>query len=266
MNVAKSTAAAFALAAAALAPAGCASAPPVDELRGHANESFEREEYKRTVAFNSEILRLQPNDFHATLQRGVAYDRLGAVSDAAGDYSRAIELDPDEALPHLYRANLALKTNRVDLATEDLRALEGAELEKHEHVAALVLAGTVAQKKGDTAGAIRPYRQAIEMGRGDPDPATSEHYRDALNNAAECYYRVGNFDQSGALYSELIQAKDRAEEPVTEDDWYTLGVLNYLKGDFTKSRAAFNKVSPARRKVAAKALNDEGFFGPVAAR
>lgn len=262
----KTSALALALAAAAsiASAAGCKSTPPVDELRGHANESFAREEYKRTIAFDTEILRMQPDDYSATIQRGVAYDRLGSLSDAQADYSRAVELSPDAGLPRLYRANLALKTNRLDVASSDLQALQGVELEKHEQVAALCLAGTVAQKRGDVTSALRPYRQAIDLGRGDPDPATSKHYRDALNNASECYYRLGNFDQSASLYTEHVQAKAQAEEPVTEDDWYTLGVLQYLKGDFARAKGSFSKVSPARRKAAAKALNDEGFFSQVA--
>ncbi len=248
----------FAIAATALA--GCHSGQPIDELRTHANESFQREEYKRTIAFDTEILRLKPDDYPATVQRGVAEDRVGSVSDAQADYTRAIELGPDEGLPRLYRANLALKTNQIDMAIPDIQALEAMELEKHEQVAALVLAGTVSEKKGDLSGALRSFRNAIDIGRGDPDPATAKHVRDALYNASECNYRLGNFEQAAALYTEVVQAKQRADEPVTEDDNYTLGVLNYLRGDFAKARQNFAKVSPARQRQAAKVLNDEGFF------
>jgi Flp pilus assembly protein TadD len=253
------TAAALLITAAGLA-AGCSSAQPIGELRTHADESFQREEYKRTVAFDTEILRRDPNDFGATVQRGVAYDRLGDSSDAQADFTRAVELQPDASLPRLYRANLALKVKQPDMAIQDIQALQGMELEKHEQIAMLCLAGTTAQEKGDWSTAVRPYRQAIEIARSDPDPATQKHYRDALNNASECYYRLGNFDQASALYGEVIQSKQRQEQPVGEDDWYTMGILNYLRGDFPSARANFAHVSPARQKQAAKVLNDDGFF------
>lgn len=242
------------------AASGCKSTQPIEELRSHANESFAREEYTRTIAFDSEILRREPNDLAATMQRGVAFDRMGNVSDAQQDYTRAVELNPDAVAPRLYRANLSLKTGAVDAAGPDIAALKGLELEKSEQVAALVLEGAMFQKRRDWTGALRPLRQAIEASRGDGDANTSRHYRDALNNASECYYRLGMFDAAVALYDELMLAKSRAEEPVTEDDRYALGVMTYLKGDFARSRQLFAQVSPARRKQAAQLLGDEGFF------
>ncbi len=257
------TAGAFAaLLAAAAIGAGCSSlgSKSIEELRVHADEAFQREEYKRAIAFDTEILRRQPADYKATIQRGVAYDRIGAVSDAHQDFARAIELNPSAGLPRLYRANLALRTGQVEAAASEVDSLRTLELEPHERVAALVLEGTVAQARGDLARALGAYERAIELGRADPDPATAEHYRDALNNASECTYRMGMFDRSAELYQELLDAKARAGEPIVEDDHYTFGLLCYLRGDFARAREHFAQVSPARRKEAARLLNDESFF------
>lgn len=257
------TAARFAaLIAASTALAGCSGfgKKSTEELRAHANEAFVREEYRRAIAFDTEILRREPDDYQATLQRGVAFDRLGSVADAQHDYTRAIELAPEAGLPRLYRANLALKTGQVEAAAGDVRTLEALDLPKHERVAAFVLQGTFSQRKGDYTSALRSYAQAIEAGRGDPDPATAQHFKDALHNGAECYYRLGAFDRAGELYAELIQAKTRDGESLGEDDCYTFGVLCYLRGDFAGAREMFAKVSPERRRKAAQLLNDEGFF------
>jgi tetratricopeptide (TPR) repeat protein len=231
-----------------------------EELRMHADEAFLREEYKRSIAFDTEILHREPNDYKATIQRGVAYERVGSISEAQTDYGRAIDLDGQAGIPRLYRANLALKSGQTEAAAGDCQALGGMDLPKHERVAALVVEGTFQQRKGDLTGALRAYSQAIGMGRQDPDPGVQQHYRDALNNAAECYYRLGIFDRAGELYAELIQAKGRANEPITEDDHYTFGLVSYLRGDFAQARAQFAGVSPDRRKKAAQVLNDEGFF------
>jgi tetratricopeptide (TPR) repeat protein len=250
-----------ALLAASTAIAGCSfGRKSTEELRAHANEAFVREEYKRAVAFDTEILRREPNDYQATIQRGVAYDRLGSVSDAQQDSTTAIELAPEAGLPRLYRANLALKSGQVEAASGDVQALDSLDLPKHERVAAFVLQGTFMQRKGDHTSALRCYAQAIEAGRGDPDPATSQHFRDALHNSAECYYRMGAFDRAAELYAELIQTKTRDGDELTEDDCYTFVVLRYLRGDFGKAREMFGHVSPERRRKAAQLLNDEGFF------
>lgn len=251
-----------ALMAAGALSAGCSGwgSKSIDELRVHADEAFQREEYKRAIAFDSEILRRNPGDYRATIQRGVAYDRLGAVSEAQQDFGKAIELAPNEGLPRLYRANLSLRAGQPEAAEADVAALQALELPRHETVAAIVLRGTLAEKKGDRAGALAAYRQAIELGRVDPDPATAEHYRDALNNASECYYRMGLFDRAAELYSELLDAKIRGGVEIGEDDHYTMGLLCYLRGDFAHARAEFAQVSPERRKKAAEALNDESFF------
>jgi tetratricopeptide (TPR) repeat protein len=257
----KLSATTLALAALALGLAsGCKSVQPTDELRMHANESFAREEYKRAIAFDTEILRREPNDLQATMQRGVAYDRLGNVPDAQADFTRAIELNPDAPAPRLYRANLALKTGQPAAAAPDIAALKGLELETAEQVQSLVLEGVMHMGTRDWMAALRPLRQAIDASRGDGDPNTARAYRDALHNASECYYRLGGFEQATSLYDELLLAQSRADEPVTEDDRYALGVLTYLKGDFARSRQVFAQVSPARRKEAAKLLQDEGFF------
>ena len=95
---------------------------------------------------------------------------------------------------------------------------------------------TVHQRRGDWHGALRSYRSAVDVGRQSPDAASQKHYRDALFNASEVQYRLGNFDQASALYGEHLQAKVRADEPITEEDHYAMGVLNYLKGDFAKAR------------------------------
>lgn len=242
--------------------AGCAGmgSKSTEELRMHADEAFVREEYKRSIAFDTEILRRDPNDYKATIQRGVSFERVGAVSDAQQDYGRAVELDPAAGLPHLYRANLALKTNQTAAAAGDVQALSGMDLPKHERIAALVTEGTFQQRKGDPTGALRAYKQAIDLGRDDPDPAIAQHYRDALNNGAECYFKLGIFDRSAELCAELIQAKGRVNEPVTEDDHYTFGIVSYLRGDFAQARAQLASVSPERRRAAAQVLNDDGFF------
>src|SRR5207245_7036292 len=106
-----------------------------------------------------------------------------------------------------YRANLALKSGQTAAASGDVQALGGMELPKHERIAALVVEGTFQQKKGDATAALRAYKQAVDLGRGDPDPTIAQHFRDALNNASECYFKLGIFDRSAELFAELIQAK-----------------------------------------------------------
>ncbi len=247
----------------AAAGAGCGGIGSLstEELRVHADEAFAREEYKRAIAFDDEILRRDPTDFEATLQRGVSYDRIGSQAEASADFGRAVEIDPASPLPRLYRANLALRGNTPAGAQEDVRTLLTMELTGHERIAALVLAGTMAQKKGDLRGALARYIEAVQLGRGvENDAFTAKHYRDACYNGSEVCYRLGMFARASELYVEYAVAKQKSDEPLVEEDHYTLGVLFYLTGDFGKSKWHFGKVSAGAREKAAKVLNDEAFF------
>lgn len=240
---------------------GCASVSRSDaELRVAADDALRTQQYARVLALDSELLKRSPDDFDSSLQRAIAFDRLGRQGVAYADYSRAIELEPKAALPRLYRANLSLKMGQTEAALTDLGVLNGLTLKPNEQVAQHTLRGTALQLQKRYGAALASYRRAVQIGGRDPDIHSGKHYRDALHNQAACQYHLGDF--RGALQSmqKKVKAMQLAGTPVGEEEHYMIGLFSYLAGDFVQARAHFVRVSPARRQKAAKILDDEGFF------
>ncbi|MHC4389741.1 MAG: tetratricopeptide repeat protein [Planctomycetota bacterium] len=250
------------LAMVAAAPlAGCASTEQTDgQLRSAANEALRHREYERVIAIDDELIRRQPGDFDATLQQAIAFDRLGRTNVAMAGYSKAIAANPSAVVPRLYRANLALKVGNTDLALDDMRNAEGLASSPSEKIAVATLSGTVFQVRKDYGSAVQQYLRAIATGRRASDLRSSKHYRDALHNAAQCFYYLGDFKSALQSMDEKVTAVKRAGARLTEDDYYMLGLLSYRTGDFDASRDHFANVSPARRRKAAEVLEDESFF------
>jgi tetratricopeptide (TPR) repeat protein len=66
-------------------------------------------------------IQLSPMHQQAYVNRGLAYEQLGNVQQAIGDYSAAILLDPDEGRPYYFRGLAFKRLGMVTEATADLR-------------------------------------------------------------------------------------------------------------------------------------------------
>ena len=60
-------------------------------------------DYDRAIADFTEVIRLDPKDARAYINRGVSYREKGDAERAIADFSEAIQLDPKEPLSHANR-------------------------------------------------------------------------------------------------------------------------------------------------------------------
>ena len=97
-------------------------------------------------------LRGQPR-YH----RGVAYGQLGKLDLGVADLTRAIDLDPSEAIGYQDRGNLRIQQGEFDLAIADLT--KAIELQP-KATRALALRGFARARTGDAVGATTDFERA----------------------------------------------------------------------------------------------------------
>ena len=120
------------------------------------------DDYDRLIADASEILRLDPNDVHAYLLRGVSYQRKGDAGRAQADVSRALQLGPKSGLAYNALSAYYNMTGEHDralaAANESLRVSPGNLYGRKNRAESL-------ENKGELEQALADFRAVLA---GDP--------------------------------------------------------------------------------------------------
>ncbi|MFW5734212.1 MAG: tetratricopeptide repeat protein [Oceanidesulfovibrio sp.] len=104
---------------------------------------------------------LAPRNLAIThFQRGLAWWRIGADQNAAQDFSRAIELDPDMAAAYLRRADIAMDRGQHREAVQDYTTALAIDSTLAE---AYLRRGMAWTRLGNTSQAIRDFASAEEL-------------------------------------------------------------------------------------------------------
>lgn len=109
----------------------------------------------------AERLKERPGDGEGWLMLGRTYSALGRHADALPAYRRAVELLPNEAQGWADLADAVGTANGRSLDGEPEQLIAKALALDGNNVKALSLAGTVSFNRGDHAGAVRLWEQAI---------------------------------------------------------------------------------------------------------
>jgi tetratricopeptide (TPR) repeat protein len=176
-------------------------------------------EPEKALADYTALLRLEPTNSEAHLDRGIVYQRLGRLEDALADFDAAIDWSPPYDEAHFNRAqvlsalgrtaealheydyaleiepeHLGARINRAgllcargDLARAEADIVRALAIDP-ENAKALCLHGIVQMERGDWEMARRSFDAAVE--REDPEPT-------AWINRATLLFRAG--DSEGAL-------------------------------------------------------------------
>lgn len=90
-----------------------------DALAGRASAHFRMGDYRRSLADNSNSIRLEPSQSYVRYNRALVYEALGDRPRAVADYSEAIRLSPDDADAYLNRGLIFLDTREYEKARSD---------------------------------------------------------------------------------------------------------------------------------------------------
>ncbi|HPM79921.1 MAG TPA: tetratricopeptide repeat protein [Candidatus Anammoximicrobium sp.] len=148
-----------------------------------------RGDYPRAVEALTQALRLDPNHDAAHAWRALARRRASATpSDEViramlADFDNAIEIQPDHAGYHLYRAEVRLGAGDFSGAAADCGFVLAREPESGE---AHALRGIARQRLGDSAGAVEDCTAAIEHDAASDDVYVARAFaHEDLGNADE---------------------------------------------------------------------------------
>lgn len=91
----------------------------IDQARAYAMELLRKRDYARLIKWSHELDTKLQEDADILALRAVAQDAIGNVKDALDDYSKAIQLDPQDANLYIQRASLNVDVGNVRDAFED---------------------------------------------------------------------------------------------------------------------------------------------------
>lgn len=161
--------------------------------------------------------------------RGIAYRQLKRYDLASADYSKAIELNPKNAIFFLNRANVRSDLNRPDDAMADYGQAIALDA---KYAAAYANRGHLFAARSKNDEALKDLNVAIDMDPASPEP----FYTRAMVNRAKRDFAAAIRDLDG--YIERIPANDRylADAYLNRGIAYSLtNKPDLAEKDFTKA-------------------------------
>lgn len=142
------------------------------------NDLLQHGDYEGAIEQFDEALSLDPANFGALLNRGVANEQLGRFDEAIEDYGRAIALVPSFGRAYHNRGKVHTKQGHHERAVEDYdRAIQYADALVIEAQGQLVLTdlsavyydrGNALYKLGRLREAVKSYDRSLELHPGFP--------------------------------------------------------------------------------------------------
>lgn len=167
----------------------------------------------------NEADQLRPDAAAVALTRGVAFLEAGEVAQAntsLQQYRQRLNHGQKPAEIFFYYAALAAA---LDKRLNDADALVKEGLQEHPTAAPLLLlAGLIAERKGEYIGAEKYFRQVLEE-----DPTLVQAYK----NLGDVAYRRGAHEEAHDHYLRALQLNDK----LGDDTYAKLGNIHYKKRD-----------------------------------
>lgn len=156
--------------------------PELQRILAQAQEAIDKKDYPAAIKIYSDAADKYPSNATIHFQLGYAYTALNDSENAAAQYRRATELDPQMA-PAFVNLGLALIDKNPAEAIAPLRKA----IELHRLPTPIYLLGIALEKTGDISGAIEEFRNALELDSSNADIhlalaralLRTQHYEDA---------------------------------------------------------------------------------------
>jgi tetratricopeptide (TPR) repeat protein len=185
----------------------------------------ELEEVEQSIQNYSKSIELNPNNSMAYNNRGLIYDQLGEYVLALQDLNKVIEITPQSAVAYVNRGAIYYSLEDYARAIQDLdQAIKiNPQLgDSHYNL------GLVYKNSGDYERAIRAFDKAAELNPQDMD---------VYNSRGMVYDLIGD-------YSRAIEDFDKAIElnPQFVDAYYNRGLEYYYLKDYKHAIKDYDKV------------------------
>ena len=151
------------------------------------------DQLEKAIPDYSKSIELDPDDLQKYNYRGVAYSKLGRFKLALDDFNHAMSLNPDDHEAYVNRGHLYRQTNQHQLAINDYS--KAIELKQND-VISYNNRGAVYQSIGQNHLAIEDYSKTIEI---------QPNYAPAYNNRGNAYSALGDYHKAITDYNLTIQ-------------------------------------------------------------
>jgi tetratricopeptide (TPR) repeat protein len=198
-----------------------------------------RDPMARVMALTGCIMK-RPDHVETYLKRGWLYESLGRSEDAIADYSKAIELDPNNYEAWGARAMLHAKLSQWDKSKAD-----AAE----EHRLKIAVWSEEIRKHPENPYAWSGRAFMYETFLGRPDKAAADYSkvielkpddRNALSSRALCYRRLKQWDKALADYAKAQELETKKD--VSNEIFHARGNVYFEMKEWDKALADFSKV------------------------
>lgn len=156
------------------------------------NDRLKRGDNPGAVAKLTEAIQLDPQNFGALLNRGLAYERMQQLDLAVQDYDHAIRLVPSFGMAFHYRGHVHAKKHEYQRAIDDYdQALRWADAVQIDAQGQLVTTNATAvhYDRGNSLFQLGRYRDAVAS--YDKALALSPGFADAINNRSIASAKLG---------------------------------------------------------------------------
>ena len=186
-----------------------------------------------------------PNDAHAYVNRGIAWDNKGELDKAIADYNQALAINPKFALAYNNRGLAWYKKGEYDKAIADFNEVQrfldpsdAANLAATNNSRGLAWYG-----KGEYDKAIADFEQAL---------AINPKFALAYNNRGLARYRKAEYDKAIADFNEVqrfLDPNDAANIAAMHNNrgnaWREKGEIDKAMADYNQALAIKPKFAPA---------------------
>lgn len=153
---------------------------PTRDNRGADFTELGQYQQQREIQHYNKVIIMNPHDFMAYYNRGIAYSIIGQYQNAIRDYNEAIHLKPDYAEAYNNRGNIYGQHGQYELAIKDFDQVISLNA---GHFKAYHNRGLAYTELGRHQDALKDFNTAISL---KPD------YAGAYNNRANVYLKQGD--------------------------------------------------------------------------
>ncbi len=219
----------------------------VDEATAYYNNGldyFTSGDYEKAIEFLKKSILINPNDGHAYLYLGDAYEAIKDHQKAIESYRQVIRIAPNGASAYRKLGFVYVGIKDYQKAIESFK--EGVRVEPFDVAEAHYVLGRAYFSSSDYQKAIELYKEAIRI---NPD------YAEAYCNLGVTYNNIENYQKAIESLKEAIRIAIRTINLDYADAHYNLGIAYLRIGDRGSALDEYNILKGLDKELANELFN-----------